>query len=70
MTKQRCIICRKPLGDGIIVNGRGICRCCEEKMIKTAMDTDFYVFYKNCIRKTIVDTVLRGEECNCQNYHL
>lgn len=69
MTKQHCIICRKPLNDGIIINGKGICRCCEKRMINTAIDTDFYTFYESCIKRSIVPAVIRGEESNWQNYH-
>lgn len=69
MTRQHCIICRKPLNDGIIISGKGICRCCEEKMINTAIDTDFYAFYKNCIKRSIAPAVIRGEESNWQSYH-
>lgn len=68
MPKRCCIICRKPLDSGIMINGRGICRCCEERMLRTAMDTDFYIFYKNCIRKNIAHAVIREEGNNCQDY--
>lgn len=66
--KRCCIICRKPLNNGIMISGRGICKCCEERMISTAMDTDFYNYYKNCIKKNIAEAVIRGEENNCQDY--
>lgn len=70
MKRQVCIICRKPLISGIIVNGRRICKCCEKRLVNSEMNTDFYEYYKNCIKSTIVQTALRGEEINCQNYHL
>jgi hypothetical protein len=70
MRKAVCIICRKPLSSGIIVNGKRICKSCEERLIKSEMDTDFYEYYKDCIKKTIVYAELKGEDVNCQNYHL
>lgn len=70
MKRQVCIICRKPLNSGIIISGKRICKCCEEKIVNTQMDTDFYEYYKNCIKKNIVQNALKGEEINCQNYHL
>jgi hypothetical protein len=68
MPKRCCIICRKPLNSGIMISGRGICKCCEERVISTGMDTDFYNYYKNCIRKNIAEAVIRGEENSCQDY--
>ncbi len=70
MGKQVCIVCGKPLNDGIMIYGRGICRCCENRLINIERDTDFYEYYKECIRKTIVQLVIRGEGANCQSYHL
>jgi hypothetical protein len=70
MKKQCCIMCRKPLKDGIIINGRTICKSCELKLIKTRITTDFYEYYKNCIKKNIVPFVLGGVKHKCQNYHL
>ena len=70
MKRQGCIICRKPLNSGIMVNGKRICKSCEERLINAEMDTDFYEYYKDCIRKTIVQTELRGEDTRCQSYHL
>nr|WP_026050909.1 MULTISPECIES: sigma factor G inhibitor Gin [Clostridium] len=70
MMKMDCIICRKPLEDGIIIYGRGICKCCEERLLKMDVNTDFYEFYKNCIRKNIVQLIQRGVNEECQNYHL
>lgn len=69
MKKQRCIICGKPLNNGIMIYGRGICRRCEHRMINLNEETDFYIYYKQCIKKAIVQAVIRGEELNCQNYH-
>lgn len=70
MKRQECIICRKPLNSGIMVNGKRICKSCEERLINAEIDTDFYEYYKNCIKKTIVQTELRGEDTRCQSYHL
>ncbi|ERI95538.1 hypothetical protein HMPREF1982_00168 [Clostridiales bacterium oral taxon 876 str. F0540] len=70
MKKQACIICRKPLNNGIIINGKRICKCCEERLINSDMNTDFYDYYKDCIKKTIVQVTLRGEDTRCLNYHL
>ncbi|MCM0647082.1 sigma factor G inhibitor Gin [Clostridium swellfunianum] len=70
MKRHTCIICRKPLNSGIIVNGKRICKSCEERLINAEIGTDFYEYYKNCIKKTIVYTELKGEDSRCQNYHL
>ncbi|MCB2354960.1 sigma factor G inhibitor Gin [Clostridium estertheticum] len=70
MQKEKCIICRKPLNGGIIINGRGICNNCEERIIKAKANTDFYEYYKNCIRKTLVQFIPRGVTKDCQDYHL
>lgn len=68
MKKQSCIICGKPLNSGIMIYGRGICQCCEERLIYLELDTDFYTYYKECLRKNVVQVVIRGEKLNCQNY--
>lgn len=70
MSKQTCILCRKPLNNGIMINGRGICKCCEEKLISVQIDTDFYQYYKECIKKTMTKYMLREVENRCPNYHL
>jgi len=70
MKKLCCIICGKPLNDGIIISGRGICRHCEEKLMITKLDTDFYEYYKFCIRKSIAQNLLKEEEKYCQIYQL
>lgn len=69
MKKQKCIICGKPLSDGISINGIKICKACEERLINIQVDTDFYDYYKECIRKTIVQSFIKGADLNCQNYH-
>lgn len=68
MVRQECIICRKPLISGIIVNGKRICKCCEDRLLRAEMETDFYEYYKDCIKKTIVKVTLRGEDIRCQSY--
>ncbi|MBV4418847.1 sigma factor G inhibitor Gin [Clostridium tyrobutyricum] len=69
MNKKRCIICGRPLNDGIIIDNRGICKLCEERLINVKHDTDFYKYYKTCIKRFIVPLIIREEEWNCQNYH-
>ncbi|WP_163195599.1 sigma factor G inhibitor Gin [Clostridium thermarum] len=59
MEKQRCIICRKTLNDGIIINGRILCKACENRLINAKVNTDFYNYYRDCIKKTVVDLLLR-----------
>lgn len=68
MKKQVCIICGKPLNDGIMIYGRGICKCCEKRLINMKINTDFYEYYKECIRKNIAQLVIREEGINWQNY--
>ncbi|KYH31897.1 inhibitor of sigma-G Gin [Clostridium tepidiprofundi DSM 19306] len=70
MKKQCCVICRKPLNDGIMINGRRICKSCEERLIKAEVNTDFYEYYKKRIRRSIAHFLLKGEERDCPNYHL
>lgn len=71
MKKQRCIICGKPLKHGIIIKGRGICDLCEKRVITIKRDTDFYNYYKKCIKRRIVEPcITKGVEINCQDYHL
>ena len=70
MKKLCCILCGKPLNDGIIINGRGICKHCEEKLMNTKVDTDFYKYYMFCIKKNIVQNLLKEEERYCQSYRL
>ena len=70
MKKHNCTLCGKHLNGGIIINGTGICKNCEERLINTQVETDFYTYYKDCIRKTIVQSLIKEAEINCQNYHL
>lgn len=68
MKKQRCIICGKSINSGIMIYGRVICKCCEERLVKLDCDTDFYDYYMERIRKVIVQDVIRGEEISCRSY--
>lgn len=68
MKKQSCIICGKPLNDGIMIYGRGICHCCEKRLMYLELDTDFYTHYKECLRKSVVQAIIRGEKISCQSY--
>ncbi|MGE5626716.1 MAG: sigma factor G inhibitor Gin [Solirubrobacterales bacterium] len=70
MKKPSCIICGKALNDGIIIDRKGICRHCEEKLINEKPDTDFYEYYKFCIRKNIASNFLKREGRYCLNYRL
>lgn len=70
MQKRKCIICGKPLNDGIMINGRGICRSCEERLIYSQSGTDFYEYYINCIKKTIPSNIKRRVNYKWGNYLL
>ncbi|GEM_PF-264591 len=69
MKKLSCIICRKPLNDGIMINGRGICKSCEKRLMTIEIDTDFYNYFEECIKRAIAEPMLRGEDNKCQSYH-
>ncbi|WP_026883587.1 sigma factor G inhibitor Gin [Clostridium akagii] len=68
MKKQNCIICRKSLNDGIIVNSKCVCRRCEMRLLKLEIGSDFYEYYKQCIKKNILQ--IKAVEDRCQNYQL
>lgn len=57
--KRRCIVCKKPINDGIIINSKAICKCCEEKLINSYVQTDFYEYYKECIKKSVIEPLLK-----------
>jgi hypothetical protein len=59
MEKQRCIICRKELNNGIMINGRAICKSCEDRLVKSEVNTDLYEYYRDCLKKTVVGKILR-----------
>ncbi|MFA9397008.1 MAG: sigma factor G inhibitor Gin [Clostridiaceae bacterium] len=63
MINQNCIICGKPLKNGIIICGRKICGSCEIRLINSNMDTDFYEYYKDCVKRNLTKEILeRGEK--------
>lgn len=68
MEDQKCIICRKTFRNGININGVKICSTCEKRLINIEVDTDFYDYYKECIKKTIVQSLIKGVDTNCQSY--
>lgn len=70
MNKPYCIICGKRLSGGIIIKGARICKACEERIVSTQVDTDFYEYYKECIKNKLVHSILKGESFNCRNYRL
>ena len=61
MLKLRCIICRKELNNGIMINGRVICKSCEDRIVKAVVDTDLYDYYTDCLKKRIVSSIARME---------
>ena len=68
MKKHNCIICRKPIDNGIIVNGKCICSACEKRLVNLQVGSDFYEYYKQCIKKKFVQ--FKVVEEICQNYQL
>lgn len=71
MEKIKCIICGKPLKqNAIIIYGRCICSHCEERILNCDINTDFYKYYKECIKRTIISSVKKeGEELQCTDCH-
>lgn len=61
MLPGNCILCKKPLNDGIIINGRGICKSCIERMINLESNNDFYEYYKKCMKRYIVADLLKRD---------
>ncbi|GIM30023.1 protein CsfB [Clostridium polyendosporum] len=57
--KNNCIICGKHCENGIIIKGKVICSSCEEKLVSCEIGTDFYEYYKDCIKKHLVPSILR-----------
>lgn len=68
MKKKSCILCRKAKTDGIIINGKRICKCCEEKLISSEAGNDFYEYYKECIKKSISAFTVKVNSINCEVY--
>lgn len=65
---KTCIICRRPINNGIIIYGRGICESCEKRLINMDAETDFYDFYKKRIKKGVVQLIPRGVNEKCRDY--
>lgn len=63
-----CIVCRKPLNNGIIIYGKGICEVCEKRLLVIEAETDFYDFYKKCIKKNLVRVIPEGVRWKCRDY--
>ncbi|SHK74748.1 Inhibitor of sigma-G Gin [Clostridium cavendishii DSM 21758] len=53
VTKTSCIMCNKTSKNGIIIRGKYICSECETKIVNSDINTDFYEYYKNHIKKNI-----------------
>lgn len=70
MIKYNCAICGKSSNNGIMINRVKICSSCENRILYTEMGTDFYIYIKNSIKKSIVPPLIRGVDSRCQNYHL
>ncbi|SMC27291.1 Inhibitor of sigma-G Gin [Clostridium acidisoli DSM 12555] len=68
MKKHNCIICNRPLENGIIVNGKGICNNCESRLVNLQVGNDFYEYYKHCIKKKFIHFKVVPD--NCQDYQL
>ena len=56
--KTKCIICGKNNIDGIIIEGKKMCFHCENKLLNSDCETDFYNHYKNMIKKNIVSSLV------------
>lgn len=70
MLKNICAICSKPLKNGIIINGKVICNNCEQRIIRTQMNTDFYDYYKSKIGKSVMYCMIKRERERCNDCHL
>lgn len=57
-TKTSCIICSKYCRNGIIIKGKLICSECEKKIVSSNVNTDFYQYYKNQIKKSLSGDLL------------
>lgn len=62
MKKQRCIICDKEFNSGIIIKGRGICTFCKDRLMNLNEETDFYEYYRRCIKKTLCKDIKKEGE--------
>jgi hypothetical protein len=70
MIKYNCAICGKSSNSGIMINGVKICCSCEYRIVNVEIGTDFYIYIKNNIKKSMVQSLIRGADTKCQNYHL
>lgn len=52
MSINRCIICNKQ-GYGIMIKGNLICTYCEKKVVECDVNSEFYQFYKDRLKKEI-----------------
>ncbi|MBU3196892.1 sigma factor G inhibitor Gin [Clostridium algidicarnis] len=68
MARGICILCRKSINNGIMINGKYICKSCEEKLISCNIDTDFYEYYKQCIKRSLAKYVVRNNYFNIEQY--
>ncbi|MDT8715775.1 sigma factor G inhibitor Gin [Clostridium sp. 19966] len=69
MEKQKCIICRKNHSNGIIINGRFICNTCEARLINSNIETDFYKYYIECMKKIIMELMLRERTSKYESFY-
>ncbi|WP_115642134.1 sigma factor G inhibitor Gin [Clostridium putrefaciens] len=68
MGKEACIICRKSIKNGIMINRKYICKSCEQRLINCSTDTDFYEYYRQCIKRSLVQYVVRNNYFNIEGY--
>lgn len=59
VSKTSCIVCNKTSKNGIIIKGKHICRECENKIVNSDVNTDFYEYYKNHIKKNISASLIK-----------
>lgn len=65
VSHKLCIICGKSSEDGIIINSKRICSKCEGRLINCEIGTDFYDYYKNCIKTKIVkEKIIMDKDIN------
>ncbi|SHK51420.1 Inhibitor of sigma-G Gin [Hathewaya proteolytica DSM 3090] len=70
MCRDICSICERPLDSGIMILGKTICCNCEEKIIQADINTDFYEYYKEKLKKCVINRVIKKERYTCNKYHL
>lgn len=52
--EKMCIVCGKVGTTGIIIMGKKICTCCEQKAVEADINSEFYEFYKDRIMKNVL----------------